>query len=194
MPATGKHTDCRKCTVEQENAGTSLVEAFSLLEIRTHLQMLQTSAAGARSQARLNAALSINSMPLAVLHGSASTVACGNVDSTLISVAAVFSREGLSSAGHPGDASKPLPQARPANMFEFADDSVCKACGVARLTFEPPSLYCTACGQRIKRNQVRSVVPWAWLRSDHRLIMLKPDADRTPNRTNRPLVGNFGEG
>ena len=39
-------------------------------------------------------------------------------------------------------------------MFEFADDSVCKACGVARLTFEPPSLYCTACGQRIKRNQV----------------------------------------
>ena len=34
----------------QENAGTSLVEAFSLLEIRTHLQMLQTSAAGAKSQ------------------------------------------------------------------------------------------------------------------------------------------------
>ena len=42
-------------------------------------------------------------------------------------------------------------------MFEFADDSVCKACGVARLTFEPPSLYCTACGQRIKRNQVRRI-------------------------------------
>ncbi len=41
-------------------------------------------------------------------------------------------------------------------MFDFADDSVCKACGVARLTFEPPSLYCTACGQRIKRNQVRT--------------------------------------
>ena len=36
--------------VPQENAGTSLVEAFSLLEIRTHLQMLQTSAAGAKSQ------------------------------------------------------------------------------------------------------------------------------------------------
>ena len=43
-------------------------------------------------------------------------------------------------------------------MFDFADDSVCKACGVARLTFEPPSLYCTGCGQRIKRNQVSRIV------------------------------------
>jgi hypothetical protein len=40
-------------------------------------------------------------------------------------------------------------------MFEFADDSMCLACNQNRLTFEPPSLYCTCCGQRIKRNQVR---------------------------------------
>lgn len=40
------------------------------------------------------------------------------------------------------------------SMFEFADDSVCLACSQNRLTFEPPSLYCTCCGQRIKRNQV----------------------------------------
>jgi len=39
--------------LSKENAGTSLVEAFSLLEIRTHLQMLQTSAAGAKSQAQV---------------------------------------------------------------------------------------------------------------------------------------------
>ena len=41
-------------------------------------------------------------------------------------------------------------------MFEFADDSVCLACNQNRLTFEPPSLYCTCCGQRIKRNQVNA--------------------------------------
>lgn len=40
------------------------------------------------------------------------------------------------------------------SMFEFADDSMCLACNQNRLTFEPPSLYCTCCGQRIKRNQV----------------------------------------
>ena len=34
------------------------------------------------------------------------------------------------------------------------DENMCKACGDKRLTFEPPSLYCTCCGQRIKRNQV----------------------------------------
>ena len=42
------------------------------------------------------------------------------------------------------------------SMFEFADDSMCKACRQSRLTFEPPSLFCTCCGQRIKRNQVRT--------------------------------------
>lgn len=42
------------------------------------------------------------------------------------------------------------------SMFEFANDSMCKACRQSRLTFEPPSLYCTCCGQRIKRNQVRA--------------------------------------
>ena len=46
----------------QENAGTSLVEAFSLLEIRTHLQMLQTSAAGAKSQVRAQSACEQNSL------------------------------------------------------------------------------------------------------------------------------------
>ena len=76
------------------NAGTSLVEAFSLMQITTHLEMLRSAPA---------------------------------------------------SAGGKGVQR---------SMFEFADDSTCKACRQARLTFEPPSLYCTCCGQRIKRNQV----------------------------------------
>lgn len=33
-------------------------------------------------------------------------------------------------------------------------ESNCKVCELNRLTFEPPSLYCFGCGQRIKRNQV----------------------------------------
>ncbi len=38
--------------------------------------------------------------------------------------------------------------------IDNSDENMCKACGDKRLTFEPPSLYCTCCGQRIKRNQV----------------------------------------
>ena len=34
-------------------------------------------------------------------------------------------------------------------------ESLCKACNVSRYTFEPPSIFCTSCQQRIKRNQVR---------------------------------------
>lgn len=29
----------------------------------------------------------------------------------------------------------------------------CKVCGLTKLTFEPPCIYCTTCGQRIKRGQ-----------------------------------------
>ena len=39
--------------------------------------------------------------------------------------------------------------------IDDSDENMCKACGDKRLTFEPPSLYCTCCGQRIKRNQVQ---------------------------------------
>jgi hypothetical protein len=31
----------------------------------------------------------------------------------------------------------------------------CAACRVCRYTFEPPSVFCTSCSQRIKRNQAR---------------------------------------
>lgn len=34
-------------------------------------------------------------------------------------------------------------------------ESLCKACNISRYTFEPPSIFCTSCQQRIKRNQVR---------------------------------------
>ena len=36
----------------------------------------------------------------------------------------------------------------------FDSKDLCAACGCSRLTFEPPSLYCSCCNQRIKRNQV----------------------------------------
>ena len=45
-------------------------------------------------------------------------------------------------------ASWPLQAVEPA-------ESLCKACNVSRYTFEPPSIFCTSCQQRIKRNQVR---------------------------------------
>lgn len=31
-------------------------------------------------------------------------------------------------------------------------DNACRLCAVEKLTFEPPPIYCTACGARIKRN------------------------------------------
>ena len=33
-------------------------------------------------------------------------------------------------------------------------ESLCRACNISRYTFEPPSIFCTSCQQRIKRNQV----------------------------------------
>ena len=40
----------------------------------------------------------------------------------------------------------------------WQDDNACAACGQTRLTFEPPSVYCTSCAQRIKRSQARALV------------------------------------
>jgi E1A/CREB-binding protein len=31
-------------------------------------------------------------------------------------------------------------------------ENACRLCAVEKLTFEPPPIYCTACGARIKRN------------------------------------------
>lgn len=78
------------------NQGTSLLEAFSAEEIRTHLTMLR------------------------------------------------------SRPGQPQGYVVPIDE---------SDENQCKACGDKRLTFEPPSLYCTCCGQRIKRNQVYYTTP-----------------------------------
>ena len=41
-------------------------------------------------------------------------------------------------------------------------ESNCSVCKRARMTFEPPSLYCYGCGQRIKRNQVGSCQKRTW--------------------------------
>ena len=38
-------------------------------------------------------------------------------------------------------------------------ESLCRACNISRYTFEPPSIFCTSCQQRIKRNQVRCAFP-----------------------------------
>ncbi|CAH8381259.1 unnamed protein product [Eruca vesicaria subsp. sativa] len=37
-------------------------------------------------------------------------------------------------------------------MENSMSDNSCQLCGVERLTFEPPPIYCTPCGARIKRN------------------------------------------
>lgn len=39
-------------------------------------------------------------------------------------------------------------------MEQKMTDNSCHLCAVERLTFEPPPIYCTACGARIKRNSV----------------------------------------
>lgn len=46
----------------------------------------------------------------------------------------------------------------PAQMpINIGDD--CKVCGLTKLTFEPPCIYCTTCGQRIKRGQTYHCTP-----------------------------------
>jgi E1A/CREB-binding protein len=39
------------------------------------------------------------------------------------------------------------------------EESCCKVCHRNKMTFEPPTLYCDACGQRIKRNQTFYATP-----------------------------------
>ena len=54
-----------------------------------------------------------------------------------------------------GPGSKGMPMnGMPAGPPNPDDDSACAVCGIIRLTFEPPAVYCTSCAQRIKRNQV----------------------------------------
>ena len=74
----------------------------------------------------------MGSVELAALHSVSGLLSCQ-----------VLKQLGLS-AGQVGDV-----------HIDETDENMCKACGDKRLTFEPPSLYCTCCGQRIKRNQVR---------------------------------------
>ena len=51
-------------------------------------------------------------------------------------------------------------------------ESLCKACNVSRYTFEPPSIFCTSCQQRIKRNQVRLLISAFLPDPDNRAFML----------------------
>jgi E1A/CREB-binding protein len=37
-------------------------------------------------------------------------------------------------------------------MEHQMSENACRLCAVEKLTFEPPPIYCTACGARIKRN------------------------------------------
>lgn len=58
-------------------------------------------------------------------------------------------------------------------------ESNCSVCKRARMTFEPPSLYCYGCGQRIKRNQVGCCVctrkqPQLWFCSPQEAPMCRP--------------------
>ncbi|KAL4513564.1 hypothetical protein Ndes2526B_g07614 [Nannochloris sp. 'desiccata'] len=56
---------------------------------------------------------------------------------------------------------------RPTMMSSYDDfragfqeeESCCKVCHRNKMTFEPPTLYCDACGQRIKRNQTYYAAP-----------------------------------
>lgn len=36
------------------------------------------------------------------------------------------------------------------------NEQACSACGVIKLAFEPPAIFCSSCSQKIKRNQVNA--------------------------------------
>ena len=83
----------------QANTGTSLLEAFTYDQIKTHLGKLREAAfQSAHSQA----------------------------------------------ASAKAEIQYPNPD----------NEQACSACGVIKLAFEPPAIYCSCCNQRIKRNQV----------------------------------------
>lgn len=39
-------------------------------------------------------------------------------------------------------------------MKDSMSENACRLCGVEKLTFEPPPIYCSPCGARIKRNNM----------------------------------------
>lgn len=47
--------------------------------------------------------------------------------------------------------SKPKAEKNHANGLLFSENS-CQLCGVEKLTFDPPLIYCSKCGSRIKRS------------------------------------------
>ena len=158
---------------EQENMGTSLLEYFSESQIQTHCAKVLTEAknsewgppplfclplieAACAAAARWVAGwLLKNKRPYL-------PALCSRLP---LPATALACRRSCCPALTAGACAPPAPAARgqpkqqqpafdPFGLGQEAE-SDCRICERARLTFEPPSLYCFGCGQRIKRNQVR---------------------------------------
>ena len=57
------------------------------------------------------------------------------------------------------EAATPLRQAQVNRPHNPQEDTLCMVCEVTKLTFEPATLYCSTCGNKIKRSQTYYTVP-----------------------------------
>lgn len=57
------------------------------------------------------------------------------------------------------EAAAPARQAQASRPHNPQEDTTCMVCQVTKLTFEPATLYCSTCGNKIKRSQTYYTVP-----------------------------------
>ena len=57
------------------------------------------------------------------------------------------------------EAATPARQAQVTRPHNPQEDTLCMVCLVTKLTFEPATLYCSTCGNKIKRSQTYYTVP-----------------------------------
>jgi E1A/CREB-binding protein len=72
-------------------------------------------------------------------------------------------------------------QRQPMNLMQqaFNPADACAVCNCTKLLFEPPLVYCTSCGQKIKRSQV--------------FYCTQADAGEAQQRTHLPASGSCAQ-
>lgn len=92
-----------------------------------------------------------------MLHAMPAVFLCACLQNTGTSLLECFDIQGIDS--HVRNTYDHAQATKSANQMPINPGDECKVCGLTKLTFEPPCIYCTTCGQRIKRGQTYHCTP-----------------------------------
>ena len=143
----------------------------AMLKQRSHMLMQQQQMQGGPNAKRMRTDGQFMPIgpPVAQVKGSVGTKRPGGEGTSLMEcftpdeVRTHLASLRLSETANPVAKGQPMSARRREGEAEKAiagaSESACQGCGVERLTFEPPPLYCYACVGRIKRGQVFYHIP-----------------------------------